>query len=75
MLFSFLLHPAEELQLSPPGLIGEVLQPFGHLHGPSLDPFQQFDVLLVTGAPELDPLLQVGSHESIWSIVSSSGAF
>jgi len=28
-------------------LVGEVLQPSGHLPGPSLDLFQQFDVLLV----------------------------
>ena len=34
-----------------------------HLQGPPLDLLQQHSVL-VLGAPELDAVLQVGSHES-----------
>ncbi|KAK4821151.1 hypothetical protein QYF61_014246 [Mycteria americana] len=44
-------------------LIGEVLQPSGHFHGPPLDLLQQLRVLLVPRAPELDAVLQVGSHQ------------
>ena len=58
------LLQAEEPQYSQAVLIGEVLQPSDHLHGPPLDPLQQLHVLLVLGAPELDAVLQVGSHES-----------
>ena len=58
-----LLH-AEEPKLSQLVLIGEVLHTSDHLHGPSLDPLQQLHALLVLRAPELDAVLQVGSHES-----------
>ncbi|KAK4824675.1 LOW QUALITY PROTEIN: hypothetical protein QYF61_017255 [Mycteria americana] len=55
---------AEQPQLSQPVLIGEVLQPSDHSLGPPLDPLQQVHVLLVLRAPELDAVLQVGSHQS-----------
>ena len=58
------LLQSEIPQLSQPVLMGEVLQPSDQLHGPPLHPLQQLHVLLVLGAPELDALLQVGSHES-----------
>ncbi|KAK4818202.1 hypothetical protein QYF61_008586 [Mycteria americana] len=58
------LLQAEQLQLSQPVLIGEVLQPLDHFHGLSLDPLQQHHVLLVLRAPELDALLHVRSHQS-----------
>ena len=45
-------------------LIGEVLQPSDHFHYSLLDLLQQLSVSLVLGAPELDAVLQVGSHES-----------
>ncbi|KAK4817103.1 hypothetical protein QYF61_027966 [Mycteria americana] len=35
-----------------------------HFHGPPLDPLQQLHVLLVLRAPDLDAVLQVGSHQS-----------
>ncbi|KAK4806069.1 hypothetical protein QYF61_010278 [Mycteria americana] len=55
---------AEQPQLSEPVLVGEVLQPSDHFPGPPLDPLQQLHVLLVLRAPELDAVLQVGSHQS-----------
>mgnify|MGYP001857004296 CR=1 FL=1 len=42
----------------------EVLQPSDHLHGSPLDSLQQVHVLFVLGSPELDAVIQVGSHES-----------
>ncbi|KAK4826723.1 LOW QUALITY PROTEIN: hypothetical protein QYF61_010976 [Mycteria americana] len=56
--------PPEQPQLSQPVLIGEVLQLSDHFRGPPLDPLQQLHVLLVLRAPELDAVLQVGSHQS-----------
>jgi len=41
-----------------------MLQPLDHLCGPPLDLLQQFHVLLVLRAPELDAGLQVDSHQS-----------
>ncbi|KAK4813670.1 hypothetical protein QYF61_017637, partial [Mycteria americana] len=58
------LLQAEQPQLSQPVFIGEVLQPSHHLRGPPLDSLQQVHVLLMLGAPELDTVLQVGSHKS-----------
>jgi len=58
------LLQAEQPQLSQPFLIGGVFQPPDHLCGPSLDPLQQFHVLLVLGAPELYAEFQVRSHQS-----------
>ncbi|KAK4810863.1 hypothetical protein QYF61_008835 [Mycteria americana] len=58
------LLQAEQPQLSQPVLVGEVLQPSDHLHGPPLDSLQQLHVLLVLRAPELDAVLQVRSHQS-----------
>ncbi|KAK4823365.1 hypothetical protein QYF61_001713 [Mycteria americana] len=55
---------AEQPQLSQPVLIGEVLQPSDHFRGPPLDLLQQFHVLFVLRAPELDAVLQVRSHQS-----------
>ena len=55
---------AEEPQLSHSLLTVEVLQRSDHLHGPPLDLLQQLHVLLVLRAPELDAVLQVGSHKS-----------
>ncbi|KAK4814100.1 hypothetical protein QYF61_008195 [Mycteria americana] len=58
------LLQAEQPQLSQPVLVGEVLQPLDHFHGPPLDLLQQLHVLLVLRAPELDAVLQVRSHQS-----------
>ncbi|KAK4810857.1 hypothetical protein QYF61_008829 [Mycteria americana] len=58
------LLQAEQPQLSQPVLVGEVLQPSDHFHGPPLDSLQQLHVLLVLRAPELDAVLQVRSHQS-----------
>ncbi|KAK4810926.1 hypothetical protein QYF61_013334 [Mycteria americana] len=55
---------AEQPQLSQPVLIGEVFQPSDHFCGPPLDLLQQACVFLILGTPELDAVLQVGSHES-----------
>ena len=57
------LFHAEEAQIPQSFITEEVLQPFSHLYGPPLDPLQQLHVLLVLGAPGLDAVLQVGSHE------------
>ena len=54
------LPQAEGHQLSQPVLLGAVLQPSDHLHGPPLDLLQQLHVLLVLGAPGLDAVLRVG---------------
>ncbi|KAK4830572.1 hypothetical protein QYF61_011750 [Mycteria americana] len=48
--------------LAPKG--EEVLQPSDRPCGPPLDSLQQVHVLLMLGAPELNAVLQVGSHES-----------
>ncbi|KAK4816418.1 hypothetical protein QYF61_016854 [Mycteria americana] len=58
------LFKAEQPQLSQPVLIGEVFQPPDHFCGPPLDPLQQVHVFPVLRAPELDAVLQVGSHQS-----------
>ena len=55
---------AEQTQIAQRFLTGEMLQPSDHLHGHPLDQLQQLHVLLVLGAPELDTVLQVGSHEN-----------
>ncbi|KAK4831893.1 LOW QUALITY PROTEIN: hypothetical protein QYF61_020040 [Mycteria americana] len=52
------LLQAEQPQLSQPVLIGEVLHPSDHFHGPPLDSLQQLHVLLVLRTPELDAGLQ-----------------
>ncbi|KAK4828848.1 LOW QUALITY PROTEIN: hypothetical protein QYF61_000905 [Mycteria americana] len=57
-------NAAEQSQLSQPVLVGEVLQPSDHSLGPPLDQLQQVHVLLVLKTPELDAVLQVGSHQS-----------
>ena len=41
-----------------------MFQPSDHLRDPPLDSLQQVHGLLMLGAPELDTVLQVGSHES-----------
>jgi len=41
-----------------------VLEPSGHLCGLPLALLQQLYIFLVLGAPELDAVLQVGTHES-----------
>ncbi|KAK4815585.1 hypothetical protein QYF61_004800 [Mycteria americana] len=43
---------------------GEVFHPSDHFCGPPLDPLQQVHVFPVLRAPELDAVLQVGSHQS-----------
>ena len=58
------LLQAEQPQLSPPVLIGELIQPSDHFHGPPLDVLQQLHVFLMLRAPELDAGLQVRSHQS-----------
>ncbi|KAK4825708.1 hypothetical protein QYF61_002067 [Mycteria americana] len=58
------LLQAEQPQLSHPVFTGEVLQPSDHLRGPPLDSLQQLHVLLMLGAPELNAVVQLGSHES-----------
>ncbi|KAK4828770.1 hypothetical protein QYF61_000795 [Mycteria americana] len=58
------LLQAEQPQLSQPFFTGEVIQPSDHLCGPPLDSLQQVHVLLMLGAPEVNVVLQVGSHES-----------
>jgi len=51
-------------QLSQLFFIGEVFQPSDHFCGASLDFLQHVHVLLVLWAPELNTLIQVGSHRS-----------
>ncbi|KAK4829379.1 hypothetical protein QYF61_003719, partial [Mycteria americana] len=58
------LLQAEPPQLSQPFLTGEVLQPSDNFCGPPLDSLQQVHVFPVQGTPELDAVLQVGSHQS-----------
>jgi len=57
-----LLH-TEQPQFPQPVPVGEVLQPSDHLCGPPLDLLQQLHVLPVLGTPELNTVLQVGSHK------------
>ncbi|KAK4832392.1 hypothetical protein QYF61_022247 [Mycteria americana] len=58
------LLQAEQPQLAQPVFIGEVFHFSDHFCGPPLDPLQQVRVLLMLGAPELNAVLQAGSHES-----------
>lgn len=58
------LFQAEWLQFSQSSLKGELLYPTNHLGVPSLDSFQQVHVLHVLGTPEVDAVLQMGSHQS-----------
>ncbi|KAK4826321.1 hypothetical protein QYF61_007406 [Mycteria americana] len=58
------LLQAEQPQVSQPVFIGEVFHPSDHFCGPLLDPFQQVHVFPVLRTPELDAVLQVGSHQS-----------
>ncbi|KAK4827433.1 hypothetical protein QYF61_017990, partial [Mycteria americana] len=53
------LLQAEQLQLSQPFLIAEILQFLHHLSGTLLDTLQDVPVSLVLGSPELDPELQM----------------
>ncbi|KAK4819021.1 hypothetical protein QYF61_024137 [Mycteria americana] len=55
---------AEQPQLSQPFSIGEVFHPSDHSCGPPLDLLQQVHVFPVLRTPELDAVLQVGSHQS-----------
>ncbi|KAK4810853.1 LOW QUALITY PROTEIN: hypothetical protein QYF61_008825 [Mycteria americana] len=57
------LLQAKQPQLSQPFFIGEVFHPSDRFCGPPLDPRQQVHVLLVLRTPELDAILQVGSHQ------------
>lgn len=57
--FSKLFHLQAE-QPSQPFFMGEILQISDHLHGPPLNPLH---VLPMLWTPELDALLQAGSHE------------
>ena len=54
------LLQTEQAQLFQPFLIGEVLQPSDHLHGPPLDLLQQVPVFPMLRAAELDAGLHVG---------------
>ena len=58
----FLLQAAQP-QLSQTLFTGEVLQPCDNPHSSPLDSFQQVHVLLRLWAPELNTVLQVGSHK------------
>lgn len=52
-------------QLSLPVFIGEMLQPPDRLCSPPLDSVLPLHILLIMlGAPELNTVLQVGSHEN-----------
>ncbi|XP_069737412.1 ubiquitin-associated protein 2-like isoform X2 [Phaenicophaeus curvirostris] len=53
----------EQEQLSQPVLIWKVLQPSDHLHGPPLDLFQEFHILLTLRIPELDTVIQMRSNK------------
>jgi len=61
------LLQAELVQLPHPNFIGEVLQPFDHLHGflrtcSNSSMLEQVKVLLGLEVPGLDVVLQVGNH-------------
>jgi len=53
---------AEQSQSFQPLTMGEILQSFSHLYGPSLDSLQYVDVSLVFGSPELSTVLQMWPH-------------
>jgi len=44
--------------------IGQMLQPFDHLHGPHLDALQQLSIIPVPGSPGSHTVLQVGPYKS-----------
>ena len=54
---------AEQFQFPQPYFTGEVLQTFGHLCGPLMDPLQQLCIPRVLGTSGLVTVLQVGPHE------------
>ena len=64
MHFECLLLSRLSCPRSQPVLTGWLLQPPDHLRSPPLDTVQQLNVLLALGAPELDTILQMVSHES-----------
>ena len=53
----------EQTQVLKPVFIGEVLQSSNHLHGPSLNPLQKLSVFPVLEVPDLDAVLQMGTHK------------
>ena len=57
------LLQTNETQLPQPFFIMEVLYSFYHLRCPTLDPLQQFPVLLELRGPELDTIFQMWSHQ------------
>ena len=59
------LLQTEQPQLSQPVLRGEVFQPSDRFCGPPLDSLQQVHVYPVLRVPELEIVLQVGSHQNI----------
>ncbi|KAK4817094.1 hypothetical protein QYF61_027925 [Mycteria americana] len=58
------LLQAKQPQVSQPFLMGEVFHPSDYFCSLPLDPLQQVHVFPVLGTPELDAVLQVGSHQS-----------
>ena len=58
------LLQAKQAQFSQSFLIGEVLQPSGHLSGLPLDTFQELCIFVLLGAPGLDAVLQRGPQKS-----------
>ena len=60
---------AEELQLSQPVPIDEVLWASGHICALPLELLEQLDVLIVLGAPELNAVLSlVSSANLLWML-------
>ena len=55
------LH-VKQAQLHQP-FLREVLQPFDHIHNPSLDPLQQLHIFLVLRTQDFDAVLQMRPHK------------
>ena len=56
------LLQAKQSQFPQSFLLGEVLQPSGHLNGPRLGPFKELCVFFLLGAPGLGAVLHMGPH-------------
>jgi len=57
------LLQTEQVQLSQPFFVRDVLQPSEHLHGPPLDLLQHLHIFPKLVAPGLDAVLQMESHK------------
>jgi len=57
------LFRAEQGQFVQPILVEDVLQSLEYFHGPPLYPLQKLHIFPVLGSPDLEAVLQLGTHK------------